>query len=139
MEHRQLGRSGLMVPAFTLGTGTFGGGNEFFKAWGATDVKEASQLVDICLDAGLSMFDSADVYSGGMAEEILGAAIKGRRDKVMISTKATFAFGAGPNELGSSRHWLIKAVDASLKRLQTDPVDVYFNDAVNEVARMQNQ
>jgi aryl-alcohol dehydrogenase-like predicted oxidoreductase len=125
MEYRQLGRSGLMVPALTLGTGTFGGGNEFFKAWGATDVKEASQLVDICLDAGLSMFDSADVYSGGMAEEILGAAIKGRREKVLISTKATFAFGSGPNEVGSSRHWLIKAVDAALKRLQTDYIDLF--------------
>jgi aryl-alcohol dehydrogenase-like predicted oxidoreductase len=125
MQHRQLGRSGLMVPELTLGTGTFGGGNEFFRAWGATDVKEASQLVDICLDAGLTMFDSADVYSGGMAEEILGQAIKRRRDKVLISTKATFAFGSGPNEVGSSRHWLIKAVDAALERLQTDYIDLF--------------
>ena len=114
MNNRRLGHSGLMVPELTLGTGTFGGGNAFFKAWGATDVKEASRLIDICLDAGLTMFDSADVYSGGMAEEILGAALKGRRDKALISTKATFAFGAGANEVGSSRHWLIKAVDASL-------------------------
>src|ERR1700733_11172767 len=83
MEYRQLGRSGFMVPVLSLGTGTFGGGGELFKAWGATDVAEATRLVDICLDAGLSMFDSADVYSSGAAEEILGAAIKGRRDKVI--------------------------------------------------------
>ena len=96
MEFRQLGGSGFKVPVLTLGTGTFGGGSEFFKAWGATDVAEATRLVDICLDAGLTMFDSADVYSDGLAEEILGQAIKGRRDKVLISTKATFRFGARP-------------------------------------------
>lgn len=89
MEYRQLGRSGFKVPVLSLGTGTFGGGNEFFKAWGDTDAKGASLLVDVCLDAGLTMFDSADIYSGGLAEEVLGAAIKGRRDKVLISTKAT--------------------------------------------------
>ncbi len=98
MDYRQLGRSGLMVPALTLGTGTFGGGNDFFKAWGATDVAEATRLVDVCLEAGLTMFDSADVYSAGAAEEILGAAIKGRRDRVLISTKATFPMGPGANE-----------------------------------------
>ena len=125
MENRQLGRSGLMVPVLTLGTGTFGGGNDFFKAWGATDVAEASALVDICLDAGLTMFDTADVYSAGMAEEILGAAVKGRRDRVLISTKATFPMGDGPNQKGSSRHWLINAVDASLKRLGTDYIDLF--------------
>ena len=125
MHHRRLGSSGLMVPALTLGTGTFGGGNDFFKAWGATDVREATRLVDICLEGGLSMFDTADVYSGGMAEEILGEAVKGRRDKVLISTKATFGMGPGPNEVGSSRHWLLKAVDASLKRLQTDHIDLF--------------
>ena len=81
MEFRQLGGSGFKVPVLSLGTGTFGGGNEFFKAWGASDVAEATRLVDICLDAGLTMFDSADVYSGGLAEEILGQAIKGRRDR----------------------------------------------------------
>jgi aryl-alcohol dehydrogenase-like predicted oxidoreductase len=109
----------------TLGTGTFGGGNEFFKAWGATDVAEARALIDICLDAGLTMFDSADVYSAGMAEEILGEAVKGRRDRVLISTKATFAMSGDPNHVGSSRHWLIRAVDASLKRLQTDHIDLF--------------
>lgn len=90
MEYRRLGASGFKVPVLSLGTGTFGGGNELFKAWGATDVAEASRLIDICLDAGLNMFDSADIYSQGMAEEILGAAIKGRRDKIIISTKGTF-------------------------------------------------
>ena len=125
MEHRQLGRSGLMVPVLTLGTGTFGGGNDFFKAWGATDVAEASALVDICLEAGLTMFDTADVYSAGMAEEILGAAIKNRRQQVLISTKATFAMGDGANQMGSSRHWLINAVNGSLKRLGTDYIDLF--------------
>ena len=125
MENRQLGRSGLMVPVLTLGTGTFGGGNEFFKAWGATDVAEATALVDICLEAGLTMFDSADVYSAGLAEEILGAAIKNRRQQVLISTKATFAMGDGPNQQGSSRHWLTNAVNGSLKRLGTDYIDLF--------------
>src|SRR6187549_3251677 len=125
MEYRRLGGSGFMVPALTFGTGTFGGGNEFFKAWGATDVAEATRLVDICLDAGVSMFDSADGYSNGLAEEILGQAIKGRRDKVLISTKGTFRRGPGPNDVGSSRHALLRAVDASLRRLATDYIDLY--------------
>jgi aryl-alcohol dehydrogenase-like predicted oxidoreductase len=126
MDHRLLGRSGLKVPALSLGTGTFGGGNAFFKAWGDTDAKGATRLIDVCLDGGLNFFDTADVYSTGMAEEILGAAIKGRRDKVLISTKATFGMGAGPNEVGSSRHHLMRACDASLKRLGTDYIDLYF-------------
>ncbi len=125
MEHRRLGRSGLMVPALTFGTGTFGGKGDFFKAWGTTDTAEATRLVDICLDAGLTMFDSADVYSAGAAEEILGAAIKGRRDQVLISTKATFQVADGPNTVGSSRFHLMKAVDASLKRLGTDHIDLF--------------
>jgi aryl-alcohol dehydrogenase-like predicted oxidoreductase len=125
MEQRRLGGSGFMVPALTLGTGTFGGGNEFFKAWGASDVKEATRLVDVCLEAGVSMFDSADGYSGGLAEEILGQAIKGRRDKVLISTKGTFRTGPGPNDVGSSRHYLLRAVEASLRRLGTDYIDLY--------------
>jgi len=125
VEYRQLGGSGFKVPVLCLGTGTFGGGGEMFKAWGATDVAEATRLVDICLEAGLTMFDSADVYSGGMAEEILGQAIKGRRDQVLISTKGTFKFGPGPNDVGSSRHHLLKAVDGSLKRLGTDYIDLY--------------
>src|ERR1700676_3083734 len=104
MEYRRLGASGFKVSALSFGTGTFGGGNEFFKAWGASDVAEATKLVDICLDAGLNMFDSVDIYSMGMAEEILGQAIKGRRHKVIISTKGTFRNGDGPNDIGSSRH-----------------------------------
>ncbi len=114
-----------MVPVLTLGTGTFGGGTDFFRAWGATDVAEATRLVDICLEAGLSMFDTADVYSAGAAEQILGEAVKGRRDRVLISTKATFAMGAGANQLGSSRQWLIQAVEGSLRRLQTDHIDLF--------------
>jgi aryl-alcohol dehydrogenase-like predicted oxidoreductase len=125
MEYRQLGGSGLKVPALSLGTGTFGGGGEFFKAWGASDVAEATRLVDICLDAGLNMFDSADIYSHGMAEEILGQSLKGRRDRVLISTKATFRAGQGPNDVGSSRFHLLKSVDASLRRLQTDYIDLF--------------
>ncbi len=125
MEYRQLGRSGLMVPALSFGTGTFGGGGELFKAWGQTDVAEATRLVDVCLEAGLNMFDSADGYSGGMAEEILGQAIKGRRDQVLISTKATFRTGDGPNDVGSSRWHITCAVDAALRRLQTDVIDLF--------------
>jgi aryl-alcohol dehydrogenase-like predicted oxidoreductase len=125
MEYRQLGGSGFMVPALSLGTGTFGGGNEFFKAWGASDVAEARRLVDICLEAGVSLFDSADGYSNGLAEEILGQAIKGRRAEVLISTKGSFRRGPGPNDIGSSRHYLTRAVDASLRRLGTDYIDLY--------------
>lgn len=125
MEFRRLGHSGFKVPLLTLGTGTFGGSNDFFKAWGSTDVAEATKLVDICLEAGANMFDSADVYSSGMAEEILGQAIKGRRNKVLISTKATFPMSDNPNEVGSSRIWLIRAVEAALKRLETDYIDLF--------------
>src|SRR5690349_6368399 len=111
---RQHGRAGFMVPVLSLGTGTFGGGagkSEMFKAWGTTDVSEASRLIDICLDAGLTIFDTADIYSYGAAEEIFGAAFKGRRDRVLISTKGTFRSGEAPNEVGSSRHHLIAAVE----------------------------
>ena len=125
MDYRRLGQSGFKVPVLSLGTGTFGGGNEFFKAWGTTEADEATRLVDICLDAGLTMFDSADIYSHGMAEEILGKAIQGRRDRVLISTKATFRFGEGPNDVGSSRFHLIRAVEGSLKRLGTDYIDLF--------------
>jgi len=125
MEYRQLGGSGFKVPALTLGTGTFGGGTEFFKEWGASDVAEASRLIDICLENGLTMFDSADIYSNGLAEEILGQAIKGRRDQVLISTKGTFRMGDGPNNVGSSRWHLIRSVENSLKRLGTDYIDLY--------------
>ena len=120
-----LGGSGLRVPVLCLGTGTFGGEGEFFQAWGANQANEATRLVDLCLDAGMTMFDSADVYSGGRAEEILGQAIKGRRDQVIISTKGTFRVGPGQNDVGSSRYHLIAAVDASLRRLGTDYIDLY--------------
>ena len=125
MEQRQLGRSGLMVPVLSLGTGTFGGGNEFFKAWGSTDAQGARHLVDVCLEAGLNFFDSADIYSGGLAEELLGQAVEGRRDKVLISTKATFRSGDGANDVGSSRFHLIRACEAALKRLRTDYIDLF--------------
>jgi aryl-alcohol dehydrogenase-like predicted oxidoreductase len=126
MEYRQLGRSGLRVPVLSLGTGTFGGTNEFFKRWGETDINEARRLVDICLEHGVNFFDTANVYSQGAAEEILGAALKGRRNNALIATKATFAVGEGPNDKGSSRYHLIREVEASLKRLGTDHIDVYF-------------
>ena len=125
MEFRTLGHSGLKVPVLSLGTGTFGGGNEFFKAWGASDVKEATRLVDVCLEAGVNLFDTADVYSDGLSETILGKAIASRRDDVLISTKATFRMGPGPNDLGSSRYHLIRACEASLRRLGTDYIDIY--------------
>jgi aryl-alcohol dehydrogenase-like predicted oxidoreductase len=133
MEFRQLGHSGFKVPVLCLGTGTFGGGNEFFKAWGASDVAEAKRLVDVCLEHGVNMFDSADGYSNGMAEEILGQAIKGRRDQVIVSTKGTFMRGPGPNDGGSSRHHLKKAVDNSLRRLGTDWIDLYQLHAFDAV------
>jgi aryl-alcohol dehydrogenase-like predicted oxidoreductase len=125
MEYRLLGASGLKVPVLSFGTATFGGSSEFFRGFGDTEASGASRLVDICLDAGLTMFDSADVYSAGRAEEILGQAIKGRRDRVLISTKGTFRAGSGPNDVGSSRQHLIAAVEGSLRRLGTDHIDLY--------------
>src|SRR5215831_18238907 len=124
MEYRQLGRSGFNVPVLTLGTGTFGGKGRL-AAWGTTDVDEARRLIDVCLEHGLTMFDSADIYSDGAAEEVLGAAIKGRRDQVLISTKATFRSGESPNEVGSSRFHLTRAVEGSLRRLGTDHIDLF--------------
>jgi aryl-alcohol dehydrogenase-like predicted oxidoreductase len=126
MEHRQLGAAGLRVPVLSFGTATFGGGSEFYRAWGSTDVAEAKRLIDICLEAGVTLFDTANSYSTGMAEEILGAAIAGRRDEILLSTKATFPMGAGPNEAGSSRYFLTRACEDSLRRLGTDHVDVYY-------------
>jgi aryl-alcohol dehydrogenase-like predicted oxidoreductase len=125
MEFRQLGGSGFKVPALCLGTGTFGAKKELIRAFGVTEVEEATKLVDIALEAGLNMFDSADVYSDGAAEEVLGKAIQGRRDQIIISTKATFRSGPGDNDLGSSRHHLIKACESSLRRLGTDYIDLY--------------
>ena len=125
MEYRQFGSSGLLVPVLSFGTGTFGGGTEFFKAWGSSDVAEATRLVDICLDAGANLFDTADVYSKGMSEEILGKAIAGKRNRVLISSKATFRMEDGPNGLGSSRYHLIRACEASLRRLGVETIDIY--------------
>ncbi len=125
MEYRQLGASGLQVPILSFGTGTFGGVSELFKAWGSTDVAEATKLIDICLDAGVNLFDTADIYSDGASEEILGKAIAGKRDKLLVSTKATFSFSKEPNSVGSSRHHLIKACEDSLKRLNVDYIDIY--------------
>src|ERR1700712_561017 len=125
MEYRQLGAPGLQVPVLSFGTATFGGGNEFFKAWGNTQLADAEQLINLCLDAGVTLFDTANVYSGGAAEEILGRVIAGKRDKLLLSTKATFTMGPGPNDYGSSRHHLIQSCEASLRRLQTDYIDIY--------------
>jgi aryl-alcohol dehydrogenase-like predicted oxidoreductase len=125
MEYRRLGASGFSVPVLSFGAGTFGGKGELFSAWGNTDAKEARRLLDICLDAGVNMFDTADIYSSGESEKVLGEAIKGRRDKVLISTKATFRFADGPNDIGSSRFHLIETIDASLKRLGTDHIDLF--------------
>ena len=124
MEHRHLGKSGLRVPALSFGTATFGGSNDFFKAWGSTDASGASRLIDVCLEHGVSMFDTADVYSDGNSEQILGAAIKGKRERLLISTKATFPTGDGANDYGSSRQHLITAVELALKRLGTDHIDL---------------
>ena len=124
MEYRRLGASGLMVPALAFGAGTFAGRGELFGAWGDTDAREARRLVDICLDAGVTMFDSADVYSDGGSEEVLGAAIRGRRDRVIISTKTGLPTGDGPNDAGTSRAKLIHATEAALERLGTDYLDL---------------
>ncbi len=125
MDYRLLGGSGFKVPVLGLGTATFGGRGELFQAWGSTGAAEATRLVDVCLDAGLTLFDSADAYSGGLAEEVLGQAIKGRRDRVILSTKATFRTGPGPNDVGSSRYHITRAVEGSLRRLGTDVIDLF--------------
>ena len=124
MEYRSLGRSGLKVPVLSFGAGTFGGSGPLFGAWGNTDVAQACRLVDICLEAGITLFDTADVYSGGASEEILGAALQGRRDRALISTKTGLPMGDGPNESGTSRLRLIRAVEDALRRLGTDYIDL---------------
>jgi aryl-alcohol dehydrogenase-like predicted oxidoreductase len=126
VEYNRLGGSGIKIPALSFGTATFGGGNEFFKAWGTTQVDEAKQLVNLCLDAGLNLFDTANSYSNGMSEEILAAALKGiSRHDYLLSTKGTFRMGPGVNDFGSGRYHLSKALDDSLKRLNTDHIDIY--------------
>jgi aryl-alcohol dehydrogenase-like predicted oxidoreductase len=124
MEYRSLGRSGLKVSALSFGAGTFGGSGPLFGAWGTTDVTEARRLVAICLDAGVNLFDTADVYSNGASEEVLGQAIKGRRDAVLISTKTGLPMGDGPNSAGSSRVRLVQSVESALTRLGTDYIDL---------------
>ncbi|UGY06502.1 aldo/keto reductase [Bradyrhizobium quebecense] len=124
MEYRNLGASGLKVPVLSFGTGTFGGQGPLFSAWGRSGVDEARRLIDICLEAGVNLFDTADVYSNGASEEILGAALKGRRDKVLISTKTGLPMGDGPLDAGTSRYRLVASVDAALKRLNTDYIDL---------------
>ncbi|RDG38182.1 aldo/keto reductase [Streptomyces corynorhini] len=125
MEYRQLGASGLKVPELSFGAGTFGGRGALFGAWGSTDAQEARRLLDICLDAGVTMFDTADVYSNGASEEVLGAAVKGRRDQVIISTKAGLPMGDGPGDAGTSRSRLIRATEDALRRLGTDYIDLF--------------
>jgi aryl-alcohol dehydrogenase-like predicted oxidoreductase len=141
MEYRLLGGSGLKVSALSFGAATFGGGNEFFKAWGSTDVTEATRLIDICLEAGVNLFDTADGYSDGRSEEILGKALVGKLDRALISTKAYFPMGDLPNSRGTSRHHLRQALEASLRRLGTDHVDIYHMhgfDALTPIEEVQD-
>ena len=125
MEYRRMGRSGLVVPQLSFGAGTFGGRGELFGAWGHTDVDEAREIVAMCLDAGVTLFDTADVYSDGASEEVLGAAVADRRDEILISTKAALTTGDGPQDAGTSRSRLIRAVEAALRRLRTDRIDLF--------------
>lgn len=125
MEYRQLGNSGLKVPVLSFGTGTFGGEGELFKEWGTTDVQEASRLIDICLEHGVNLFDTADIYSMGRSEEILGQAIKGRQNQLLLATKCSFRSGDGPNDIGSSRYHIIESCEKSLRRLGVDHIDLY--------------
>jgi aryl-alcohol dehydrogenase-like predicted oxidoreductase len=141
MEYRLLGGSGLKVSALSFGTGTFGGTNEFFKAWGSTEVDEARRLIDVCFEAGVNLFDTADGYSDGRSEEILGKALEGIRDKALISTKSGFPTAPGPNNEGSSRYHLRRALEGSLRRLGTDYIDVYHLhgfDALTPVEEVQD-
>src|ERR1700753_1103881 len=141
MEYRLLGGSGLKVSVLSFGAATFGGGNDFFKAWGETDTAEATRLVDACIDAGVNLFDTADGYSNGLSEQILGKALGVKRDKVLISTKAYFPMGDGPNDRGTSRYHLQQALEASLKRLGTDHVDIYHMhgfDALTPIEEVQD-
>lgn len=124
MEHRYLGRSGFKVPVLGFGAGTFGGKGPLFSAWGNSGVDEARRLVDLCLEAGVALFDTADVYSDGASEEVLGAAVAGRRDQVILSTKVSLRSGEGANDVGASRHHLVRAVESSLRRLGTDYIDL---------------
>jgi len=141
MEYRLLGGSGLKVSALSFGAATFGGGNEFFKAWGDTDVAEAARLIDICFDAGVNLFDTANGYSDGRSEEVLAKALGNKRNRALISTKAFFPTGTGPNESGSSRYHLRRALEDSLRRLNTDTIDIYHLhgfDALTPIEEVQD-
>ena len=141
MEYRLLGGSGLKVSALSFGTATFGGTTEFFKAWGGTEVDEARRLIDVCIDAGVNLFDTANGYSDGRSEEVLAAALEGKRDKVLISTKSGFPTGPGPNDEGSSRYHLRNALEGSLRRLKTDYIDIYHLhgfDALTPIEEVQD-
>ena len=142
MEYRLLGGSGLKVSSLSFGAGTFGGGTDFFNAWGATDdVAQARRIVDICLEAGVNLFDTADVYSNGQSEEVLGKALSGRRAQALISTKSAFRMAEGPNNVGSSRYHLRRSLENSLRRLGTDYVDVYHLhgfDALTPIEEVQD-
>jgi len=141
MEYRLLGGSGLKVSALSFGAATFGGANEFFKAWGDTDVAEATRLIDICLEAGVNLFDTANGYSDGRSEEILGKSLGTRRDSLLISTKAYFPTGRGPNDRGTSRYALRRALEDSLRRLNTGHVDIYHMhgfDALTPIEEVQD-
>jgi aryl-alcohol dehydrogenase-like predicted oxidoreductase len=124
MEYRQLGRSGLKVSTLTLGTMTFGGKGRFSFV-GNTDATGAKRMVDMALDAGVNLLDTSDIYSVGVSEEFVGQAIRDKRDGLLLATKARFPMGPGPNDAGLSRHHLIRACEASLKRLGVDHVDLY--------------
>jgi aryl-alcohol dehydrogenase-like predicted oxidoreductase len=137
MEQRLLGGTGFSVPALSLGAATFGGTGTRFRAWGNTDAAGAKRLLDVALDAGVTMFDSADSYSEGHSETILGQAIAGRRDRVVVSTKAVFPTGPGPNDQGASRHHLIAACEASLERLGTDYIDLWYMHAFDARTRVE--
>lgn len=132
MEYRNLGRSGLKVPILSLGTGTFGGTTDFFKKWGETNITEANRLISISMERGINFFDTANVYSLGDSEIVLGKALQGKRQNAIISTKGGFAMGDGVNDKGSSRYHLIKACEESLKRLGTDYIDLYFIHGFDE-------
>jgi len=141
MEYRLLGGSGLKVSALSFGAATFGGGNEFFRAWGNTDVAEATRLIDICLEAGVNLFDTANGYSDGRSEEVLARALEGKRDRALISTKAYFPTGDGPNDRGTSRYHLRRTLEDSLRRLNTDYVDIYHMhgfDALTPIDEVQD-
>ena len=124
MEYRTLGASGLKVPVLSFGAGTFGGKGPLFSAWGDSGVDEARRLIAVCLEAGVNLFDTADVYSDGASEEILGEALQGRRDEALISTKIGLPTDEGPNDAGASRLRLVRGVEAALRRLRTDRIDL---------------